>query len=278
MLAARLPGLLPDLDADAALEVATIHALVAGPHAVPTPRPPVRAPQAGISAAALLGAGTGAPRPGELSLAHHGVLIMDELLESPRPVLDALRQPLEDGHVIIDRARGRTVLPARVQLVATTNPCPCGMLGHPRHGCTCRPDRLERYRSRLSGPLLDRIDVQLTLRPVPRERLTGAPDGESSTTVAVRVRAARALAAARQGGVLNRDVSAVIIDRSVEPTARHLLADGLDALGVSARAFERCLRVARTVADLAGAERVDEEHVAEAMALRTSPFVRGPAL
>lgn len=278
MLAARLPGLLPDLDADAALEVATIHALVAGPHAVPTARPPVRAPQSGISAAALLGAGTGSPRPGELSLAHHGVLIMDELLESPRPVLDALRQPLEDGHVVIDRARGRTVLPARVQLVATTNPCPCGMLGHPRHACTCRPDRLERYRSRLSGPLLDRIDVQLTLRPVPRERLTGAPDGESSATVAVRVRAARALAAARQGGALNRDVSIVIIDRSVEPSARHLLADGLDALGVSARAFERCLRVARTVADLAGAERVDEEHVAEAMALRTSPFVRGPAL
>jgi magnesium chelatase family protein len=275
MLAARLPGLLPDLPADAALEVATIHALVAGPHAVPTPRPPVRAPQAGISAAALLGAGTGSPRPGELSLAHHGVLIMDELLESPRPVLDALRQPLEDGHVVIDRARGRTVLPSRVQLVATTNPCPCGMLGHPRHACTCRPDRLERYRSRLSGPLLDRIDVQLTLRPVPRERLTGAPDGESSATVAVRVRAARAFAAARQGGALNRDVSVVLIDRSVEPSARHLLADGLDALGVSARAFERCLRVARTVADLAGAERVGEEHVAEAIALRSSPFVRG---
>jgi magnesium chelatase family protein len=272
MLAARLPGLLPDLTPDESLDVATIHSLVGGDHAVPLRRPPVRAPLAGVSAAALLGAGTGAPRPGELSLAHHGVLVMDELLESPRPVLDALRQPLEDGRVVIDRARGRTVLPARVQLVATTNPCPCGMLGHPRHPCTCRPDRRERYRARLSGPLLDRIDIRLTLRPVPRERLTGAPDGESTAAVATRVRAARAVAAARQGRTLNRDVAFAVVQRTAGTDALRLLADGLDTLGVSARAFERCLRVARTLADLAATERIGEEQVAEAMALRGPAF------
>lgn len=177
MLAHRLVTVLPDLDADAQLEVASVHGVAGGDRAIPSPRPPVRAPQAGLTAAALIGGGGGSARPGELSLAHRGVLVLDELLETPRPVLDALRQPLESGRVVIDRARLRVALPAHVQLVATTNPCPCGMLGHPRRPCTCRPDRIERYRGRLSGPLLDRIDVHVVLQPVPRERLTGPPEG-----------------------------------------------------------------------------------------------------
>ncbi len=267
MLAARLPGLLPDLSAEQALEVATLHAVAGLAHA-PDPRPPVRTPQVGISSAALVGGGSAALRPGEMSLAHHGVLIMDELLETPRSVLDALRQPLEQGTVIVDRVRGRATFPARVQLVATTNPCPCGLLGHPRRACTCPPERAQRYRSRLSGPLLDRIDVQLTMRPVPRERLTGPSDAEPSCDVARRILAARALAQRRQGAALNREVDLGLLRSSAPSSALRLLADGLDVLGVSARAFERCLRVARTVADLAGEETIAEEHVAEAMALR----------
>jgi magnesium chelatase family protein len=201
------------------LEVATVHGVAGGPCAVPSPRPPVRAPQAGITAAALVGGGAGAGRPGELSLAHRGVLVLDELLETPRPVLDALRQPLEEGRVVIDRARVRVVLPARVQLVATTNPCPCGMLGHPRRSCTCRPDRIQRYRSRLSGPLFDRIDVHVAMLPVPRERLTGPSDGESSATVAARVARARLHARERQGLVLNRDVAWEVVHRTTDATA-----------------------------------------------------------
>ena len=269
MLARRLVGVLPDLDDAEQLEVATVHGVAGGPCAVPSPRPPVRAPQAGITAAALVGGGgAGAGRPGELSLAHHGVLVLDELLETPRPVLDALRQPLEEGRVVVDRARMRVVLPARVQLVATTNPCPCGMLGHPRRACTCRPDRIERYRSRLSGPLFDRIDVHVAMSPVPRERLTGPADGEESARVAARVRRARRFAHARQGPVLNRDAPWAVVRDTAMPGARTLLADGLEVLGASARANDRCLRVARTIADLAGAPMVDEEHVAEAMGLR----------
>jgi len=268
MLARRLVSVLPDLGHDAQLEVATIHGVAGGPHAIPSPRPPVRSPQAGITAAALVGGGAGAGRPGELSLAHRGVLVLDELLETPRPVLDALRQPLEEGRVIIDRARIRVVLPARVQFVATTNPCPCGMRGHPRRPCVCRPDRIDRYRSRLSGPLFDRIDIHVAMRPVPRDRLIGPADGESSRVVARRVRDAHAFSARRQGEVLNRDATSALIIGTASPSARALLADGLDALGASARASDRCMRVARTIADLAASPTVEEEHVAEAIGLR----------
>jgi magnesium chelatase family protein len=275
MLARRLPGLLPDLADDAALEVAAIHSIAGGPHAVPTRRPPVRAPQSGMSAAALVGGASGAvPRVGELSLAHHGVLVLDELLETPRPVLDALRQPLEDGRVVLDRARGRVVLPARVQLVATTNPCPCGMLGHPTRACTCRPDQLDRYRARLSGPLLDRIDVQVAMRPVPRERLVGPADAEPTDLVAARVAAARARAHERQGGLDNRDAPIVDVAAATARAALALLADGLEAVGASARGFERALRVARTLADLDATERIGEAHVAEALALRLTGLPR----
>jgi magnesium chelatase family protein len=268
MLAHRIVTLLPDLPHEHQLEVATVHGIAGGPHAVPVARPPVRAPQSGVTAAALVGGGAGIARPGELSLAHHGVLVLDELLETPRPVLDALRQPLEEGRVVIDRARSRVVLPAKVQLAATTNPCPCGMLGHPRRPCTCRPDRIERYRSRLSGPLFDRIDLHVAMRPVPRERLTGPTDAEPSAVVAARVARARSFARVRQGSAVNRDAPWELVRGSVDSGASRLLADGLDVLGASARAHERCLRVARTIADLAESATITEEHVAEAMALR----------
>jgi len=275
MLAHRLVTVLPDLTQEEQLEVATVHGIGGGPHAVPTPRPPVRAPQSGVTAAALVGGGSASGRPGELSLAHRGVLVLDELLETPRAVLDALRQPLEEGRVVIDRARTRVCLPARVQLVATTNPCPCGMLGHPRRPCSCRPDRIERYRSRLSGPMLDRIDLHVAMRPVPRERLTGPSDGEPTAIVALRVAHARAFGAMRQGAELNRDVAWPVVQRTVEERAHRLLVAGLERLGGSARGHDRCLRVARTVADLAASETIAEEHVAEAIGLRL-PGLPGP--
>jgi magnesium chelatase family protein len=275
MLARRLAPLLPDLDAEAALEVATVHAVAGGPHALPTPRPPVRAPQSGISAAALVGGGGGLPRPGEASLAHRGVLVLDELLELPRPVLDALRQPVEEGRVVIDRARGRLELPARFQLVATTNPCPCGLAGHPSRACTCPPDRAERYRARLSGPLYDRIDLVLALQPVPRAALAGPVDGEPTAVVAARVAAARARSLARTGTTV-AEAPLESLRATAEAGALAELASGLEVLGGSARGFGRVLRVARTIADLAGVDRVGSAHVAEALWLRPSTLPGAP--
>lgn len=274
MLAHRLRGLLPALSVDEALEVAAIRSL-AGERAPDEPlslQPPLREPHHAVSAAALVGGGSGIPRPGELSLAHRGILLLDELLETPRWVLDALRQPLERGVVVLTRARARVVYPARVLLVAATNPCPCGHLGSPLRPCTCRPDRIERYRARLSGPLLDRLDLQVQLRPVDRDQLVGPADGEPTAVVAARVRAARAVAADRWGaGVTVATAGSDRIRATVQPRALRALADGLERLGRSARAFDRCLRVARTAADLAGCELVTADHVDEALAYRLPP-------
>jgi magnesium chelatase family protein len=271
MLARRLHGLLPDLDVDAALEVAAVHSLAGTrtPDAPLSLTPPLREPHHTVSGAGLIGGGSGVPRPGELALAHRGVLLLDELLETPRWVLDALRQPLERGEVVITRTRATVRYPAKVVLVAATNPCPCGHLGSPMRACTCRPDRIERYRSRLSGPLLDRLDVQVELRPVDRDRLVGPPDGEDTTTVAARVDSARAAAADRWGpGVLVRDASSERIRATVRPAALRALATAIDELGASVRGFDRCLRVARTAADLGGVDTVDVCHVEEAVAYR----------
>ncbi len=279
MLARRLPGILPPLDADAALEVAAIHS-VAGerpPDAPLAMTPPLREPHHTVSAAGLVGGGGGVPRPGELSLAHRGVLLMDELLETPRWVLDALRQPLERGEVCITRARARVRYPASVLLVAATNPCPCGNLGSPSRPCACRPDRIERYRGRLSGPLLDRLDLQVELRPLERARLTGPPDGESTRVVAGRVAEARAAARRRWGpGARCRDATPAQLRRATAPRALAALARAIDALGLSARAFDRCLRVARTAADLSGDELVGVEHVEEAVAYRLPVVTAAP--
>ena len=279
MLAARLPGLLPELTPGQALEVAALHSL-AGLRSPDQPlelRPPLRAPHQVVSAAALVGGGAGVPRPGEVSLAHHGVLTLDELLEVPRPVLDALRQPLEQGEVVLTRSRARVTYPARVLLVAATNPCPCGYLGDPRRACSCRPDRIERYRARLSGPLLDRLDLQVLLRPLDHDALLDATPGEGSAAVASRVASARRLAAARWGrDALNRDASAEQLRRGADRRALARLAGALQGVGGSARAFDRTLRVARTIADLAEDEVVRSSHVEEAVAYRL-PATRGAA-
>jgi magnesium chelatase family protein len=279
MLARRLPGILPPLDVGSALEVAAIHS-VAGerdPDAPLALTPPLREPHHTVSAAGLVGGGGGVPRPGELSLAHRGVLLMDELLETPRWVLDALRQPLERGEVCITRARARVRYPASVLLVAATNPCPCGNLGSPSRACTCRPDRIERYRARLSGPLLDRLDLQVELRPVEQARLTGPTDGEPSEVVASRVAQARGAAQDRWGrGVRCRDASPVQVRRVAHPRALAALARAVEGLGMSARAFDRCLRVARTAADLAGEELVGVHHVEEAVAYRLPVAASAP--
>lgn len=271
MLARRLPGLLPPLTADQALEVAAIRS-VAGMRAGDEPldlTPPFRDPHHTTSVAGLVGGGAGIARPGELSLAHHGCLFLDELLETPRWVLDALRQPLESGRVVLVRSHGTVAYPAEVQLVAATNPCPCGGAGD--RGCRCRPDQVQRYRSRLSGPLLDRIDVQVELAPVSHERLAGPADGEASIEVAARVALARAVATARQGPVRNRDAPIGRIRATTDARTLRRLARAIAGLGLSARAFDRCLRVARTIADLAGDESLRPDAVDEAVAHRLVP-------
>ena len=272
MLAHRLHALLPPLTFDGAQEVAALHSL-AGERAPDDPlwrRPPLREPHHSVSMAGLVGGGAGVPRPGELALAHRGLLLMDELLETPRPVLDALRQPLERGEVVLNRAHARVRYPCRIQLVAATNPCPCGHLGSGgARTCTCRPDRIDRYRARLSGPLLDRLDLQLELRPVDRDALAGPPDGEPTAVVARRVAVVRELATDRWGaGTRNADVDAADVRRTCGPNVLSALADALETLGASARAFDRVLRVARTVADLDGADRIGRPHVDEALAYR----------
>ena len=257
MLARRLPGILPPLDDVAALEVTRIHS-VAGtlPHASGLIRvPPFRAPHHAVSAAAVLGGGSG-PRPGEVSLAHGGVLYLDELPEFPRPVLEGLRQPLEDGVVFIARVVGRAIFPARFQLIGTMNLCPCGARGDPAAACVCTPQRVERYRERLSRALLDRFDLALA---VPRPRgvaLAGEP-AERSAPVRERVVAARARLVA---GPPDLDEPASV-----------LLTQAVERLGLSGRGRARVARVAATVAALAAAPRIGPEHVSEALSYRPPP-------
>lgn len=272
MLAQRLPGLLPPLSTPQALEVAAVRSVAGerrGDEALDL-TPPFRDPHHSTSLAGLVGGGSGVARPGEISLAHRGVLFLDELLETPRWILDALRQPLESGHVVLVRSQGTATYPARVQLVAATNPCPCGGAAASDSGsCRCRPDQVERYRARLSGPLLDRIDVQVELTPVDADALAGPPDGEDTETVAVRVRTARAGAEARWGaGATNRDVDESRLRDTVEVAAIRRLVTAVSQLHLSVRAFGRCLRVARTIADLEGCAVVRADHVDESVGYR----------
>jgi magnesium chelatase family protein len=255
MLARRLPGIFPPLDDEAALEVTRIHS-VAGllrPGGGLLRTPPFRAPHHTASAAAIVGGGA-TPRPGEATLAHHGVLFLDELPEFARPVLEALRQPLEDGIVSVARVGGRATFPARFQLVGTMNLCPCGARGDHANTCTCSPHQLDRYRSTVSRALLDRFDLVVAL-PRPRGvELAGAP-GEGSTSVRGRVTAARAVLA---GGPIR-----------ASPDAQHLLTRAVERLPLSGRGRARVARVARTIAALAAAERVEAEHMAEALSYRS---------
>ncbi len=275
MLAQRLPGILPPLDEAEALATTKVYSVAPGvprPQGLITHRP-FRAPHHTISAAGLVGGGT-VPRPGEVSLAHNGVLFLDEITEFRRDVLEVLRQPMESGEVVISRAAGSLKFPARFQLVAAANPCPCGHLGDPRRECRCTPPEVRRYRARLSGPLLDRIDIQLEVPAVPYRDLARGGDGEGSREVRSRVLAARARQAQRlasSGRHANAELAPREIRRWCAPDAEgeRLLELAMTKLALSARAVHRVLRVARTIADLDGAEGLAARHVAEAIAYRT---------
>lgn len=278
MLARRLAGILPSLTEEERLEATAIHSVAGMLAGGVLASRPFRAPHHSVSSAGLVGGGS-APRPGEVSLAHHGVLFLDELLEFPRSVLDALRQPLEEGRVIIARANASVAFPARFTLVGAMNPCPCGYSGEPTHGCICAAADIARYRSRLSGPLADRIDMHVTVGAVPIP-LLGGRAGESSATIRPRVERARSAQRARyaelRGVECNAHVSGRWLDAHGDTTtaARALLVAAASRLSLSARGYHRVLKVARTIADLEELKSVDEMQVAEA--LRYRPAAAAP--
>ncbi len=276
LLASCLPGILPPLGEEAALEVAAI-ASVAGRPARGHARfrqPPYRSPHHTASAVALVGGGSH-PRPGEISLAHHGVLFLDELPEWNRQALEVLREPLESGRIVISRAARQAEFPAAFQLVAAMNPCPCGYAGDPSGRCRCSGDAIARYRGRVSGPLLDRIDLHVEVPRLPQQELL-APmtQAEASAAVRERVSAARERQLAR-GGVANARLGTAAMRRDavLDAGAAALLEQAAERLDLSARACHRLIRVARTIADLAGIERVDRAHLAEAVSYRSLRMV-----
>lgn len=268
-LARCLPGLLPVLDVREAVDVTAIHSvagLLADGSGLKRARP-FRAPHHSISEAGLIGGGT-RPRPGEASLAHHGVLFLDELPEFGRRTLEALRQPIEEGQVRIVRAAGSACFPAAFTLVAAMNPCPCGFLGAPGR-CRCPEEAVRRYRRRVSGPLLDRIDMLVDVPAVRWEQLADAAPGETSAAVRARVSKARARAA-RRHGTTNARIPPVRLEEAcgIDRGGRSLLRKAVTHLGLTARGYHRALRVSRTIADLEGRVRVSEDHVAEAIRFR----------
>ena len=281
MLARRLPGILPALTADEALETTSIYSVTGllPPGSGLLAARPFRSPHHTASEAALVGGGT-IPRPGEVSLAHNGVLFLDELLEFDRRSLEALRQPLEDGFVTIARVAGSARFPARFQLVAALNPCPCGRRGDRRLECRCTPNQVARYQQRLSGPLRDRLDLAVEVPPVPYASLRAPTDPENSAAVRTRVQRARATQVERLrplGLSLNAHLHGRELRRAapLEPDAEQLLATVTGTLSLSARAVERLVRVARTVADLAGSEVIGREHLAESVQFRGAPGAAG---
>jgi magnesium chelatase family protein len=268
MLAQRFIGLLPPLTHDEALESAAVQSLTGEFAPASWGQRIFRHPHHSASSAALVGGGS-PPRPGEISLAHHGVLFLDELPEFPRSALEALREPLETGRIVISRAARQAEFPARFQLVAAMNPCPCGHLGSHLRACRCTPDAVARYQARISGPLLDRIDLQIEVPAVAAEVLSAAPDGEASAAIASRVNAARAHAQARQG-CCNAELAGDGLDLhgALTPETTRFLQAAAARLGWSARSFHRVLRIARTIADLAGREAIDIGDVAETIQYR----------
>ena len=268
MLAQRFAGLLPDMTTQEALESAAVASLTGRFTLDSWAVRPTCAPHHTASAVALVGGGS-PPRPGEISLAHQGVLFLDELPECPRAALEALREPLESGTITISRAAHRAEFPARFQLVAAMNPCPCGYLGSNLRACRCSPDQIARYQGKLSGPLLDRIDLHVEVGALAAEELINTPPGESTASIRERVAAARGRAIARQGHT-NQALNGQAIDEQckLDDAAAKFLNLAAARLGWSGRSIHRCLKVARTIADLAGAAKVQVTHVAEAIQYR----------
>ncbi|MBW1989122.1 MAG: YifB family Mg chelatase-like AAA ATPase [Deltaproteobacteria bacterium] len=275
MLARRIPTLLPELSFDEALSTTKVHSVagrLAADQSLVTIRP-FRSPHHTISDAGLIGGGVH-PRPGEVSLAHHGVLFLDELPEFKKHVLEVLRQPLEDGEVTIARAAVSLTYPASFMLVAAMNPCPCGYLNDPRHECKCPPFSIRRYRSRVSGPLMDRLDIHVEVPAVAYKDLSAAADGESSAAIRERVTLARKTQAQRfsaqpfttNARMANRHVKKFC---PIDPTGENILKTAVDRLGLSARAYHRVLKIARTIADLAGEKDILAPHIAEAVQYRS---------
>ena len=276
MLARRIPSILPPLSVDEILEVTRIHSVAGELKAKQSivARRPFRAPHHSVSSAGLLGGGSH-PGPGEVSLAHRGVLFLDEFPEFRRDALEALRQPIEDGHVTIARAAASCCFPSRFMLVAAMNPCPCGYAGDPRHECRCSPRKVQDYRNRISGPLLDRIDLQIEVPPVPCGQLADLPPGEPSSSIRARVLLAHERQRRRFAGMDGVRCNAEMPSRALaglcrlDTSAQARLRATLLELDLSARAYDRVLKVARTIADLAGMDAVTEEHVLEASTYRT---------
>jgi len=276
MLAKRIPSILPPMTSEESIEVTKVHS-VAGllPTGVPLlEQRPFRSPHHTVSAASLIGGGP-LPRPGEISLAHTGVLFLDELPQFQKNVLEVLRQPLEDGVVNISRVRQRLTYPSQAMLVAAMNPCPCGLFGHPTQNCACAPMAISRYLGRISGPLLDRIDIHVEALPVEYEQLTSDRKEESSAVVRERVSAARKIQVERFSGMgyaisCNAHISDSLLVEvcRMEPAAEKLLQSAFDRMGLSARGYGRILKVARTVADLDSAERIGASHIAQAIQMR----------
>ncbi|WP_322741610.1 YifB family Mg chelatase-like AAA ATPase [Glaciimonas soli] len=268
MLASRFPGILPPMTDREALESAAVQSLTSGFSSKQWKVRPYRSPHHTASGIALVGGG-GTPRPGEISLAHRGVLFLDELPEFDRRVLEVLREPLESGHITISRAARQADFPACFQLIAAMNPCPCGYLGHASNKCRCTPDNIARYQDKISGPLLDRIDMQIQVGSLSHDELQRQADGEPSAIIANRVEQAYARQLTRQGKA-NQALSTNEIDAFCKPdtAGEKLLQTAMTHLNWSARGYHRVLKVARTIADLAGVKDIAKAHVAEAIQYR----------
>jgi len=275
MLARRMPTILPALSEDEALEVIAIHSVagILGRSNVSEGMRPFRAPHHSISSAGLIGGGS-VPRPGEVSLAHHGVLFLDEMLEFPRHVLDGLRQPMEDARVVIARASQSVTYPARFTLIGASNPCPCGRAGDPAGVCNCSAADVERYNARISGPLADRIDMHVTVGAVALRDLSSATNGDGSASIRSRVERARAAQRTRFARKHQISCNAHAVGRWLDahtpvlPEARTLLQTAAERLGLSARGYHRVLKVARTIADLEDTPAIAPAHIAEAIRYR----------